>query len=428
MVNVYKQTTVINNITHNSNNTLVNEGPGRDRIAQVTRSEIQKVNIRDVPAEGSRIIKSDRLERGGKELAVYRPLNPTLPPEGSRGSLARNEISKTPAVMSPRALTETGQSPVRTIGSNRSTSARTPPPISRMSPANPQGTSLGSAASAGAFGRTGALTEASLSKSAIEDRESRLSPGRRMLNDPVPVVRVPSSSTALPETRGNDSTPPVAGKVSIEQRSGTISAQPQRSYAPINPSSTRETPRVTASPTPATATAIPANGSTTISSSRPNYSAPSVTRLTPAVNQRPPSVASSTVNSPTSTATPISQPGYDALSARAASATATRTYRQEVTKPIIVSSPQPQSYSAPAPVIRVVPQGVPSYPSGPPMQSVPRSGSGPVSVPQASRASPVYSAPRPQSAPPASAPRAVTSQPSGGDRSSNARSDRSSTR
>src|SRR5262249_3319440 len=62
VVNVYNRTTVINNFTHDSNNTLVNEGPGRDRIARVTRSEIQKVTLRDVPTDGTRVIKSDRLE------------------------------------------------------------------------------------------------------------------------------------------------------------------------------------------------------------------------------------------------------------------------------------------------------------------------------------------------------------------------------
>lgn len=464
VVNVYNRTTVINNITHNSNNSLINEGPERDRIARITRSEIQKVNIRDVPAEGSRIIKSDRLERGGKELAVYRPLNPTLPPEGSQGSLARQEIAKRPVAMSPRASAEAGPSPVRTIGSNRSANAPTPPSISRLSPANSQTTP------GGAPGRTDTLTEASLSKSAIEGRESRVAPGRRTLNDSVPVVKAPSTSTSLPQTRDNDSTPTGVGKPSIETRSGTISGQPPRNYTPINPSSTRDTSGGITPPTPATAT--PGNGSTTINSSRPNYSQPITPSRTPVpqrseaisksslenrsvnstaspairsvpsgasssrsivpqpitpplINQRPPTASRSTVSSPAPAITPNSQAAYQAPS-RPTPASSAPAYRQEVTKPIIVSSPRAQGYSVPAPVTRVSPQSAPNYSPGPTIQSVPRSSSGPVSVPQASRASTVYSAPRPQqSAPAPSAPRAVTSQPSS---SSDRRSDRSNIR
>ncbi|MCI0534989.1 MAG: hypothetical protein L0Z50_07160 [Verrucomicrobiales bacterium] len=449
VVNVYNRTTVINNITHNSNNTLINEGPGRDQIARITRSEIQKVNIRDVPVEGSRIIKSDRLERGGKELTVYRPLNPTLPPEGSQGSLPRHEIAKTPVTTSPRDSAESQQFPGRTIGSSRSANA------SRLAPAKSQGTSLGTTAGGGSSERTGTLAEASPSKSAVENR--------RTLNHSVPVVRAPNSSAALPPNRDTASTASVLGKPSIEQRNGTIGSQAERGYTPINPTTAGGSSGVFARPAPTTAT--PAHGSAIISSSRPNYSQPTAasrtsvpqrdeaisksslanrslgstpspairsvpsestsrtapqSTTTPSVYQRSPISSRGTISSPAPPVTPNSQRSYQTPS-RPIPSSATPAYRQEVTKPVIVSSPHSQSYSPPASVSRSAPQG---YSGGPNIQSVPRSASGPVFAPQPSRASPVYSAPRSQSAPPSSAPRAVTSQPS----NSGQRSDRSSVR
>ncbi len=72
-VNIYKNSTVVNNYIHRDKNTVVNEGLGRELVAGATRSEIRKVAIRDLPAAGGTLIKPDRLEKAGNDLVLYRP-------------------------------------------------------------------------------------------------------------------------------------------------------------------------------------------------------------------------------------------------------------------------------------------------------------------------------------------------------------------
>lgn len=80
VVQIYNKSTVVNNYVSGSNNTVINEGVGRDNIARFTRSEIRKVEIRDMPAsEARRTIRSERLDKNGTELAVFRPQIPNAP-------------------------------------------------------------------------------------------------------------------------------------------------------------------------------------------------------------------------------------------------------------------------------------------------------------------------------------------------------------
>jgi hypothetical protein len=74
---VFNRTTIINNYKAGSNHrTLVNLGPGENAIAAVSRTEIRKVNLRDANPNGGTVIKTDRLDRDGKTLAVFRPQLP----------------------------------------------------------------------------------------------------------------------------------------------------------------------------------------------------------------------------------------------------------------------------------------------------------------------------------------------------------------
>jgi len=89
VVAIFNRTTIINNYTAGSNNrTVVNLGPGANAIAAVSRSEIRKVTLRDVNPNGGTLIKSDRLDRDGRTLAVFRPQLPKQaavpPPEITR--------------------------------------------------------------------------------------------------------------------------------------------------------------------------------------------------------------------------------------------------------------------------------------------------------------------------------------------------------
>ena len=49
-VNIYKDSTVINNYIVGNNNTIINNGVGRDYVASHTRSEIPRVRVQDAPA------------------------------------------------------------------------------------------------------------------------------------------------------------------------------------------------------------------------------------------------------------------------------------------------------------------------------------------------------------------------------------------
>src|SRR3989441_3215331 len=89
VVTIFDRTTIINNYTGGSNNrTVVNIGPGANAIAAVSRSEIRKVTLRDLNPRGGTLSKSDRLDRDGRTLAVFRPQLPNQasapPPEITR--------------------------------------------------------------------------------------------------------------------------------------------------------------------------------------------------------------------------------------------------------------------------------------------------------------------------------------------------------
>lgn len=77
--NVFNETTVINNI-YVANNVVVNGGLPADRVANVTRSEIRKVSVREAAPQEHSLARLDKLEKSGNDLVIYRPvLNPNAP-------------------------------------------------------------------------------------------------------------------------------------------------------------------------------------------------------------------------------------------------------------------------------------------------------------------------------------------------------------
>lgn len=78
--NLYRGTTVINNIQVN-NNVIINQGVPAERVALLTRSEVRKVSVRETPAnEPNGLQRLDKLEKSGNDLVIYRPsLNPGAP-------------------------------------------------------------------------------------------------------------------------------------------------------------------------------------------------------------------------------------------------------------------------------------------------------------------------------------------------------------
>jgi len=77
--------TIVNNYVNGSgNNTVINVGPGIDQVARVSRTEVRKVMLRDANPAAGETVRSDRLDRSGGTLTVFRPNLPTpaaAPPE-----------------------------------------------------------------------------------------------------------------------------------------------------------------------------------------------------------------------------------------------------------------------------------------------------------------------------------------------------------
>lgn len=101
-VAVYRNSTVVNNyIVNRNNNTIINEGVGRERVAAATHSPVQKISLRDTASVPTPTSKSDRIERNGSSLAVFRPqLHTTAPVTTERaGSRAQRADPATAALI-----------------------------------------------------------------------------------------------------------------------------------------------------------------------------------------------------------------------------------------------------------------------------------------------------------------------------------------
>jgi len=105
---IYHNSTVINNVINGNNNTIINNGVPVERVKAATKSDIQKVALRDVSSAPTRGARRERLDSDGRTLAVHRPQapqNPLTPSTGSSGS-ARQGLS---GAGTRPAMTQTGQ-------------------------------------------------------------------------------------------------------------------------------------------------------------------------------------------------------------------------------------------------------------------------------------------------------------------------------
>jgi hypothetical protein len=86
---LYRNSTVINNYIVGNNNTIVNEGIGRDRVSAATRTDIRRIAVREMPGS-QRGVRPDQLHREGSDLVVYRPRT-SHSLEGGRQDMASGE-------------------------------------------------------------------------------------------------------------------------------------------------------------------------------------------------------------------------------------------------------------------------------------------------------------------------------------------------
>lgn len=77
---LHRDSTVINNYVVGNNNTIINNGIGRDRIGKITRSEIPKATLVDTLAPVGKLTRAENIRGSGSSLVVSRP---RLPVEGS---------------------------------------------------------------------------------------------------------------------------------------------------------------------------------------------------------------------------------------------------------------------------------------------------------------------------------------------------------
>jgi hypothetical protein len=78
--NFYRNTTVINNYIVGNNNTVINQGLGRETIARAGTTRIREVSIKETQVRNVASIRGDRIEKQGNQMVVYRPQLPKTPP------------------------------------------------------------------------------------------------------------------------------------------------------------------------------------------------------------------------------------------------------------------------------------------------------------------------------------------------------------
>jgi hypothetical protein len=80
---IHRETTVVNNYVVGNNNTIINNGIGRDRVAAATRGVIPTATVRETATRGS--TRREQLVNNGSSLAIVRP---TLPERPERSHVA----------------------------------------------------------------------------------------------------------------------------------------------------------------------------------------------------------------------------------------------------------------------------------------------------------------------------------------------------
>ncbi len=78
--NFYRNTTVVNNYIVRNNNTVINQGIGRETIARASQTRVREVSIRETPVSNMAHVRGDRIDKQGNQTVVYRPQLPKTPP------------------------------------------------------------------------------------------------------------------------------------------------------------------------------------------------------------------------------------------------------------------------------------------------------------------------------------------------------------
>jgi hypothetical protein len=315
---VYNNSTVINNyVEGNGNNTVINVGPGGDAIAAASRTEIQKVKVRDMAPGETRLVRAESLSRDGTTLNVYRPQLPeqasTPPGEITRGQqevqrrareLVASESAQAAVV---RARSTDRVSSPRPTGAPRSAGPTSTPRVagSNTSPGRPElnrnpvarsaaGTSAPVARSEpqrtsnvresqGVTGRTEASrgsSAASPPRSTGETVSPRMPQQQRATQPTTPRPAWSSPTSRNEPLRPSQISPAPAA---IQSR-----PEPSRAVNPAHSVSPRPSPQLTPRPSPGVPSPAPGTAVTPRGAPAPR---PAVPRAQPMAPARSPSIA-----------------------------------------------------------------------------------------------------------------------------------------
>lgn len=285
---VYNNSTVINNYHYGKNSTVINNGIPPQRITAVTRSEIRKVQIRDVTGEPDAPRRADRLERDGRQVAVYRPqpsaVSPGQPTPASRHTGSASSIAGTASgvgapLISGRARSDTVQ-PTRTT---------TPANASPARPAAAPTRTVTSTPTRQAPPAAGNVSPSRVNQTVSPPSRTSSQPARTTApSQPSRVERAPSTRTTSPSISSGVSTPATrstpSASVPSPQRSpsqtGTQSRTPTR--VTTSPSQPRSLPSAAPSSAPSRSSSqgqsLYRSGTVTVG---PSVGPPMSTRSTP---------------------------------------------------------------------------------------------------------------------------------------------------
>ncbi len=113
---IYSQSTVVNNVIIGDNNTIINAGVPVDRVKAATKSDIQKVAVRDMVGTSGRDPRRERLAQDGRTLAVHRPQPPK--DEFVRNGPGDNQMPAGRPLTGGRAVDGQPSSPDNRVGQN----------------------------------------------------------------------------------------------------------------------------------------------------------------------------------------------------------------------------------------------------------------------------------------------------------------------
>lgn len=384
---VHRETTVVNNYVVGNNNTIINNGVGRDRIAAANRGQVPTATVREATTRAG--MRREQLVNNGSQLAVIRPALPAAP--------ERSHV-KTPT----RAITRVsngGSAPGVGRGGDRDASTATPirPTAATAARRAERPNGVGRESGPVAVPRENGAPASSVRGG---DRDSASIPGNRSprLANPSPRNGAPDSTVARP------SAPAVR---SFARPGANASAGiPSRSDANNNSGNS-------AAPAPTTP-APEIRGMVRSPAPSANVPQPGVTRRATPSATRPTAPSSLQRNEPYRV---YANPGANSRPAPAPSVQAPRSSPQ-VTAPARPSFAPPTTFSRPEPSRSApsVSRSAPTFSRPEPSRSAPS-----FSAPPMSRATPSFSAPPSRPAPsfsaPPSRPSAPASSGGGGGRS-----------